>query len=107
MVAGGRAEVPDDRLGVAAEQREPDELVHRPRADVGGGHVADVREVEGEDRADIRTVQCGLQPGEPLPSQPVEVDALFPVDCVHSKRADRHVSTPLLQSGCSVVLTKS
>ena len=48
VVLGGRAEVPRDRVGVAGEQAEADELVHRPRADVGRGHVPDVREVERE-----------------------------------------------------------
>ena len=70
-----------------AEQREAGELVHRPRADVGGGDVADVRHVEAEQRS-----QLGLAPAaplmrvEPLAPQPVDVDPLLPVDGVQPER---------------------
>ena len=62
----------------AAQQGEPDELVHRPRADVRRRHVADVREVEGKDGAQLGALQLVVEPGEPLLAQPVEVDALLP-----------------------------
>lgn len=90
VVAGGRAEVPDDRFAAADEQREADQFVHRPGADVGGRHVADVGEVEAEQRPQLGAVQCLVEPGQPLPAQPVEVDALFPVDGVRSECADCH-----------------
>ena len=57
VVPGGRAEVPDDRLAAAGEQREADQLVHRPGADVGGRHVADVGEVEGQQGAEVGALQ--------------------------------------------------
>ena len=66
VVAGRRAEVPHDRLAAAGEQREPDQLVHRPGADVGRGHVADVGEVEAEQRAKLGPLQLRVQPGQPL-----------------------------------------
>ncbi len=66
------AEVPDDRVGVAGQQREPDQLVHRPRADVGRGHVADVGEVERQHGAELGAVQLRLAGGQPLLAEPVE-----------------------------------
>ena len=53
VVLGRRAEVPHDRVAAAGQQGEPDQLVDRPRADVGGGHVADVGEVEGQHSAEL------------------------------------------------------
>jgi hypothetical protein len=90
VVTGRRAEVPDDRFTAADEQREADQLVHRPGADVGGGHIADVGEVEAEQGAQLGAVQGRVEPGEPFPAQPVEVDALFPVDGVRPECADCH-----------------
>ena len=53
VVLGRRAEVPDHRLAAARKQCEADQLVHRPGADVGGRHVADVGEVEGQQGAEV------------------------------------------------------
>ena len=92
----GRAEVPEHRLAAAGQHREPDQLVHRPGADVGGGQVADVGEVEGEQGAEVGGLQRGPEPGQPFGAQPVEVDALLPVDGVGSVGADRHRITGFL-----------
>ena len=93
VVPGGRAEVPDDRLAAAGQQREPDQLVHRPGADVGGGHVADVGEVEGQQGTELGSIEVLSEALQPIGAEPVEVDPLLPVDCVRPVRADRHGST--------------
>ena len=94
VVAGGGAEVPDHRLAAPGQQGEADQLVHRPGADVGRGHVADVVEVEAEQGAQLRAVQRLLQPRQPLGAEPVEVDPLLPVDGVRPVRADAHGALP-------------
>src|SRR5207237_3553681 len=66
MVTRGGAKVPHDRLVALRQQREPDQLVHRPRADVRGGDVADVRHVEAEQRAELRLLQRSFRPRQPL-----------------------------------------
>ena len=53
----GRAEVPQDRLAVAGEQRPAAELVALPFADLGGGDVADVVDVEDQKRAELGFLQ--------------------------------------------------
>ena len=53
----GGSEVPDHRLASAWQQREPDQLVHRPGANVGGRHVADVGEVEGQQCTQLGSIQ--------------------------------------------------
>ena len=98
VVAGGRAEVPDDRLAAAGQQREPDQLVHGPGADVGRGHVADVGEVEAQQRAQFGSLQLRVQPGQPLRAEPAHIDAGLPVDGVRAEGLGdphRHV-LPLL-----------
>ena len=57
VVAGGRAEVPHDRLVALGQQAEAVELVLRPRADVRRRDVADVGHVEAEQRAQLRLRQ--------------------------------------------------
>ena len=57
VVPRGGSEVPDHRLAAARQQREPDQLVHRPGADVGGRHVADVGEVEGQQCTQLGSIQ--------------------------------------------------
>ena len=102
VVPGRRAEVPEDRLAAAGQQREADQLVHRPRADVGGRHVADVGEVEA--RAARRARSARARPcrrASRSRAQPVEVDALLPVDRVGAKRADCHRSPASRCAGTS------
>ena len=50
MVLGGRAEVPHDRLAAPRQQAITRHLVARPLADRGRGHVADVVDVEQQQR---------------------------------------------------------
>ena len=51
MMNCGGAEIPDDRLLAAHQEREAAELVALPFADLGGGDVADVVDVEEEEGA--------------------------------------------------------
>ena len=90
VVAGRRTEVPDDRIAAAWDQGEADQLVDRPRADVRRRGIADVGEVEAQQRSERRLLERLVQPGQPLRAQPVHVDADFPVDIVRSEGADRH-----------------
>src|SRR4029079_933256 len=80
-VAGGRAEVPEDGIGPAREEREAGVLVARPLADVRARDVADVGRVEEQDCAEIRSLERRPGTFEPLPAQPRKVDALLPVHC--------------------------
>ena len=57
VVHGGRAEVPQDRIAVAGEQRPAAELVALPFADLGRGDVADVVDVEDQQRAELGFLQ--------------------------------------------------
>src|SRR5260221_8888954 len=102
VMPGGRAEVPDDRLAAARQEREPDQLVHRPGADVGGRHVPDVGHVETEQRAQVGTLELCLQLGETLRAQALEVDALLPVDRHRSEGTYRHSRAPQL-SVCVII----
>ena len=96
VVARGRAEVPEDRRSALGQQGEADHLVHRPRADVGPGHVPDVVEVEGEHRAERGALELRSEPGQPLGSKARHVEPRLPVDlgdavggCVHQDLRDR------------------
>jgi hypothetical protein len=93
MVSGGRAEVPHDGLAAARQQREANELVHGPRADVGAGHVADVVEIEGEQRPEVRPLELGLEFGQALLAQARHVNAVLPVNRVASVRMNSHGSS--------------
>ena len=97
VVTGSGPEVPDHGISTAREHREPDELVHCPRPDVGRGHVPDVREVEREQRPERRRLEGLTEPAQPLAPKPVDIDSLFPVDGVRTVCADRHGSTALPQ----------
>ena len=79
VVSRSRPEVPEDRLAVAGEKAESDELVHRPRPDVGRGDVADVRHVEAQKRPELRLLQVRRRPLQALFAEPVEVGPLLPV----------------------------
>ena len=57
---------------------------------MGGGHVPDVVEVEGQARPRGRCVELAPQPGHPVVAQPVEVDPLLPVDGVEPKTFQGH-----------------
>src|SRR5215217_9750267 len=94
VMLGCRSEVPDHRLAASGQQREPDELVHRPRANVSGRHVADVGEVEGQQGAELGGVQVLFETLEPIVTQSMDIDSRLPIDCIRPIRADCHSPTP-------------
>src|SRR5918992_1340697 len=69
----------------ARQQREARHLVARPLADVGAGDVADVVEVEEQQRAEFGGGQRLAGAAEAVGAQPLRVDPLLPVD-VHQTR---------------------
>ena len=71
MVLGRRAEVPEVRLAAPRQQREAGHLVAGPLADVGARDVADVVEVEEQERADVASGERRLRSAEPVRPQPV------------------------------------
>ena len=81
---------------------------------MGGGEIADVREVEGQQGTEIGGLQGGPDPGQPLVTQAVEIDALLPVDGVGSVGANGHRITAFsdhpesntCRRGCQVSLDK-
>ena len=75
-----RSEVPDPRLAGTGEQGPPLHLVERPVADVRGGEVANVGGVEDEQRAEIGRFERSSCPLQSVSPEPLEVDALLPVD---------------------------
>ena len=91
VVAGGGAEVPEDRVGAPREQGEARVLVASPLADVRARDVADVVRVEQQDRAELRALEGCPGTFEPLPAQAREVEALLPVHC--PRRVGRPVRT--------------
>jgi hypothetical protein len=86
VVAGGGAEVPEDRIAAARQQREAGVLVSRPLPDVRARDVADVVRVEEEQRAELGRCERGFGSRKPILAQTREVDALLPV---HSPRGVR------------------
>ena len=103
VVLGGRAEVPDVRIAAARQQRVAGHLVARPLADVGAGDVADVVEVEQQDRADLRRRERRAGASQPVGAQSVDVPALLPVDVHRTRRSEGsgHRSTPVRSIGGS------
>jgi hypothetical protein len=69
VMARSRAEIPEDRVGVAAQQREAGVLVPGPLADVGARDVADVVRIEEEQGAEVRLGERGVGALEPLASR--------------------------------------
>jgi len=57
---------------------------------VGGGGVADVAEVEREQRAEVASFELRPESGEPFRAEPVEVDALLSVDGHRAAGGDAH-----------------
>ena len=97
VVLGGRAEVPDVRIAAARQQGVAGHLVARPLADVGARDVADVVEVEQQDRADLRRRERLAGASQPVGAQSVDVPALLPVDVHRTRRSEGsgHRSTPV------------
>ena len=88
VVLGGRAEVPDVRIAAARQQRVAGHLVARPLADVGARDVADVVEVEQQDRAEVGGGQRVAGARRAVGAQPLDVPALFPVDVHRAGRGE-------------------
>src|SRR5262249_16532901 len=65
---------------VAGEQGEAAELVALPLADLGAGQVADVVDVEYEQRAEVGVLQGLLGAAEAIAMQPPEIDARLEID---------------------------
>ena len=89
VVHGGRAEVPQDRLAVAGEQRPAAELVALPLADLGRGEVADVVDVEDQQRAEVGFLQRLLDAARPVAVQAAVVDPLLEIDPHGAERRQR------------------
>jgi hypothetical protein len=68
------------------EQREGDQLVARPLADVRAGEVAHVVHVEDQQRAEVRGLERRPGAAEAVGPQAGEVEALLPVH-LHRPRA--------------------
>ena len=100
VVLGGRAEVPQVRLAAARQQRVAGHLVAGPLADVGARDVADVVEVEEQQRAEVRCRERAFGPLEAVRPQPVGVDPLLPVDGLgaRARRTAAHGDRPRADS---------
>ncbi len=75
-----RAEIPQDRIAAAHQQRPARQLIARPLADLGRGDVADIVVVEQNQRAEVGGFERGLGAGEPVAMHAPVVDALLEVD---------------------------
>ena len=98
VMAGGRAEIPQDGLVILRKQGEAADLVLCPRADVRGRKIAHVVHVETEERAHLRFREKGLGARQALAAQPVEVDSLFPIHRHRSICLECHDAPPFLLS---------
>ena len=95
VMHGGGAEVPLDRIVVAGQQREAAELVALPFADLGAGEIADVVDVEDQQRAEVGVLQRLLGAAEAIAVQPAEIDARLEVDVGVARRRQRAVPAPV------------
>jgi len=91
VVNGGGAEIPQDRLGAARQQREAAQLVALPLADLGAGQIADVVDVKAQQRAGFRRIQRLPGTTEPIAVEPRKVDPLLEVDRRGSQGGQRAV----------------
>ena len=90
VVHGGRAEVPEDRIGAALGQQRPAaDLVALPLADLGGGEVADVVDVHHQQRAEVGLLQRLPGARQPVAVQAAVVDALLEIDAHGAERRQR------------------
>ena len=90
VVHGGRAEVPQDRIGAAPRQQRPAaDLVALPLADLGGGEVADVVDVHHQQRAEVGLLQRLPGPRQPVAVQAAIVDPLLEIDAHGAERRQR------------------
>ena len=89
VMHGGGAEVPQDRLAVARQQRPARNLVALPFADLGRGDVADVVDVEDQQRAALGILEHLLGAAEAVAVQAAVVDALLEIDPHDAERGQR------------------
>jgi hypothetical protein len=80
VVDSGGAEVPQNRIALAREQGPARDLVALPLADLGRGQVADVVDVEYQQRAAFARFQRLLRAAEPVTVQAPVIDALLEID---------------------------
>src|SRR5262249_11029363 len=89
VMHGRRAEVPQDRLAGTREQCPTRKLVALPFADLCGGDVANVVDVEDKERTEIGFCERLPYAGEAITGEPAVVDALLEVDSHGSERRQR------------------
>jgi hypothetical protein len=90
MMLGRRAEIPEDGLVVLGQQGKPADLILGPGADRRGRQIPDIVHIEAKQCAHIRLFQECLRPIQTFPAQPVEIDALLPVNSHCSMMSNRH-----------------
>ena len=100
MVAGRRAEVPHHRLPAPRQQREPDQLVHRPRADMRRRHVPDIGEIKTQQGAQRRGLQLRPQPGQPARRADGPGRLAVPSRPPRAVSVDRHRQPPPCLPAC-------
>src|SRR5260370_19694325 len=81
-----RAEIPQDGLAGAGEQRPARKLVTLPFADLGRGDVADVVDVEHQERAEVGVLEGSLNAREPVAMQAAVIDPFLQVDPPSAQR---------------------
>ena len=89
VMHGRRAEIPQDRIAGAGEQRPARELVALPFADLGRGEVADVVDVEDQERAELGFFQRLPDAAEPVAVQAPVIDPLLEIDRHGAERRQR------------------
>ena len=89
VVDGGRAEIPQDRVAVAGQQRPAAELVALPLADLGRGDVADVVDVEDQQRAELGFLQRLLDAAQPVAVEAAVIDPFLEIDPHGAERRQR------------------
>ncbi len=75
-----RPEIPDDRRAALGQERKPTELVALPLADLGARDVADVVDVEQQQRPALGVGKRLLRPRQPIALQPAKIDPGLEVD---------------------------
>ena len=94
---GGRAEIPHDRFGAARQEREAAELVALPLADLGGGDVADIVDVEEQQGAALRGVERGAGARQAVALQAAEIDPALEIHIGVAGR--RYLAIPVPMGG--------
>src|SRR5579859_4259143 len=90
MMPGRRSKVPDDWVSILREKGPPYLLVDRPCADVGCGRVTNVIVVETDERAHRRLLQQTRDAIQAFSAEPVEIDALLPVNTHQPPTLESH-----------------